>query len=293
MRWPRILERTRWSVGGRHSSSVAVEVFHRAQYPLLHPRCLASARRWPPSSWWARELQFQLFFLFKYNVCSMHWFIYYSHFVPGVTDKHQIKGRARLTVMTSTPAIALKDAEVASTSTLSNPPSTRTSESPVKESSLLNPIYLSRLRLPPFSRSRTHVSQTNSKSPTPPERAFSSRSQSLNAYVPQGSLIAISQSVSLAIYDSLHRLTRVVFYCMLAIGIAMLTIGLMIYLFLRQRRARLAADEAEAQRRLKYTISVVWTIFTPALSLSTTPCCTGVILHILRPLFRLPIGTCT
>ncbi|KAM7539771.1 hypothetical protein Aperf_G00000033253 [Anoplocephala perfoliata] len=174
---------------------------------------------------------------------------------PGVSNKYQIERKSRLTAFTSTSTIAMQDV-VTSTSTPSKPLSTRTTESPVKKSLHLNPIYLPRLRLPPFSSSRTHIAHTNSKSLSPSEQAFSSRpSKSVN--VPQGSLIVISRSVSLALYDGLHRFTRVTFYCILAIGIATLIIGLMIYLFLCQRKARLAADEAEAQKRLKYTISLV------------------------------------
>ncbi|VDO06858.1 unnamed protein product [Rodentolepis nana] len=124
-------------------------------------------------------------------------------------------------------------------------------ESPEQNSTLLNPFHLTSLYLPPFLLPRTTATTT----PKPITLAEHENSQ--NTYFPQRDIIVIAQSISLALHDSLHRCTRIAFYCMLVIGIMTLLIGLVIFFYLCRRRALLAADAKEAQVRLKHSISVV------------------------------------
>nr|CDS33400.1 hypothetical protein HmN_000513800 [Hymenolepis microstoma] len=124
-------------------------------------------------------------------------------------------------------------------------------ESPEKSSMSFNPFHLPNLYLPPFLRPRTTTTTT------PKPLTFAENEDSKNTHFPQRDIIVIAQSISLALHDSLHRCTRIAFYCMLVIGIMTLLIGLVIFFYICRRRALLAADAKEAQERLKHSISVV------------------------------------
>lgn len=178
--------------------------------------------------------------------------------VSEITIKYKPKKGTTTTIPTTTTAtttttpsnIVEKNLETVSE------PIPQNLEYPPKKSMLYNPFHLPSLCLPPFLRLRTTTTTTSKPLVLPKNE------ESQDTHFPQRDIIVIAQSVSLALHENLHKCTRIVFYCMVVIGIMTLLISLMIFLYICRRRALLAADAIEAQKRLKHSISVVWVIST-------------------------------
>ncbi|VUZ45749.1 unnamed protein product [Hymenolepis diminuta] len=173
--------------------------------------------------------------------------------LPGeITIKYRPKKGTTITIptITTTTTATPSNTVEKNLETVSEPIS-QNLEYPPKKSMLYNPFHLPNLCLPPFLRLRTTTTTT------PKPLILPKNEESQDIHFPQRDIIVIAQSVSLALHENLHRCTRIAFYCMVVIGIMTLLISLMIFLYICRRRALLAADAIEAQKRLKHSISVV------------------------------------
>ncbi|KAM3174788.1 hypothetical protein ACTXT7_009809 [Hymenolepis weldensis] len=172
--------------------------------------------------------------------------------VSEITIKYKPKKETTTTIPTTTTTATTTSSNTIEKNleTISEP-IPQNLEHPPKKSMLYNSFYLPSLYLPPLLRLRTTTTTT------PEPLIFPENEESQDTHFPRRDIIVIAQSVSLALHDNLHRCTRIAFYCMVVIGIMTLLISLMIFLYICRRRALLAADASEAQKRLKHSISVV------------------------------------
>ncbi len=76
-------------------------------------------------------------------------------------------------------------------------------------------------------------------------------------YFPPANIYVIAEHLSSAMHEQLHQYTRVAFYCMLVIGGSAITFGVLAFIRIRRRRARLAREAEEAQKRLGDLVSIL------------------------------------
>uniref|UniRef100_A0A5K3FK72 Uncharacterized protein n=1 Tax=Mesocestoides corti TaxID=53468 RepID=A0A5K3FK72_MESCO len=163
-------------------------------------------------------------------------------FPQGVTVKYPRKTNFQSTVPTEA-------------TTLSVPLSTI----PASTESKLEAQYFPTQRAhPPWPNALRTTPKTLSLSSSFPLNGFSPHSTTPEeTHLPLANVIIFAENVPLALHEQLYQYTLITFYGMIAIGLVALVSGLMALLLMCRRKARLTAEAAEAQKRLKSMISVV------------------------------------
>ncbi|VDD76613.1 unnamed protein product [Mesocestoides corti] len=111
---------------------------------------------------------------------------------------------------------------------------------------------------PPWPNALRTTPKTLSLSSSFPLNGFSPHSTTPEeTHLPLANVIIFAENVPLALHEQLYQYTLITFYGMIAIGLVALVSGLMALLLMCRRKARLTAEAAEAQKRLKSMISVV------------------------------------